>query len=141
MRIKLVNGGSTYYLAGQSGVSERTHSSAGDISITTAIDMQTAKKTRATNAALHDRLNEVNTISFSTTRVFSSPDLAEQWSLDHGTNFGRTGTLYLETISSAGVSTWRYLQNAIVPAPARRVTGCTVTAAYTVTGGAITSSP
>jgi hypothetical protein len=139
VRISLYSGSTHYHLAGQSGVSEREHSSAADVTISGAIDLQTTKRTRAANGQPYDRLNLIHTVQFSTTRAYASAQAAELAALDLYGN-PRTGTLYLRSVSTAGVETLRYLLNAVVHPPAVRLAGCTLLLSYTVTGGLLTST-
>ncbi len=141
MRIGLYNGSTLYPLAGAAGVDERTHSSAADFSIASNIQLQTAQKTRAANAAHFDRLNLVTAVAFSSTRLFATRALAEQYALDYDLAAPRTGILYLTTVGDDGTTlVTRYLQNAVVSPPTRKVMGCTVFLTYSVTGGSITTS-
>ena len=136
MRIALTSGETVYHLAGQSGVSERTHSSAGDLQISAQIASQGRDGVRRTAAGLHDRKNLRTTISFTTTRLFATEILAQAFALDYDGSYPRTGTLTLTPIGG----TAKYLREAVVFPPDRRVIGATVQLSYTVTGSGIFAS-
>ena len=137
MRISLYSGSTLYPLAGQSGVSERTHSSAGDLVISPQAEVQVSAFVRGAYARPLDRGNVLNVISFSTTRKFASPAEAQQWALDYDADFPRSGTLYLDTVSPLGLIVRRVMANAVVDPPRRRLAGATVLLDYSVRGGAI----
>ena len=134
MRISLLNGSTTYHLAGQAGVAESVHSSAAGVQIGATIQKQTALRVRADAAVTYDRANLQTTVSFSTVRTFATTDEAELWALDYDATYPRTGTL---TMASTGDGTTRTMTGAVVDPPARDVLGCAVVLNYTVTGGAI----
>jgi hypothetical protein len=136
VRISLTSGETTYHLAGQSGVSERVHSSAGDLSVSAQINTQPRDGVRRAAAGLHDRKNLKTTISFTTTRLFATQALAQAFSLDYDGAYPRTGTLTLTPIGG----TAKYLREAVVFPPDRRVIGATVQLSYTVTGSGIFAS-
>jgi hypothetical protein len=132
MRISLLSEFIFYPLAGEAGVAETVHSSAGEIRIEATNQTQKVTRVRAANATFYDRLNLATTIRFSTTRTFSSVAAAEQWALDYDAAMPRTGTLVLTSTTGT-----RYLHDAIVAPPAREVYGCSVALSYTVQGGRI----
>lgn len=134
MRIGLLHEGTLYPLAGEDGVAETVHSSAGDITIEADHTRQRVNRVRAANAMFYDRLNLATTVRFSTTRTFSTVAAAELWSLDYDAAMPRTGALVLESTTGT-----RYLHDAIVSPPDRRVYGCSVALSYTVQGGAISA--
>lgn len=103
MRISLLNGTTTYPLAGQSGVAESVHSSASDLQIHGEIAKQTARFVRADHAATWDRKNLVTTVSFGTARVFATVLAAEQWAADYDETFPRSGVLVLASTGDTGV--------------------------------------
>lgn len=138
MRISLVNNGITYPLAGQSGVPEGTHSSAGDFQISGDISQQTERRVRATEAETYDRGNLLTTIRFSTVRTFGSAGAAEVWSLGHDAATPRTGTLQFTATSGEPWEDFT-MANAVVAPPARRVMGCAVLLSYQAVGGVPTS--
>lgn len=136
MRIALVSGATTYPLAGESGIDERVHSSAADYRVTGERSTDIQRRVRALTAKAVDRKNLATTITFSTTRKFSSARLAFLYTLDHDTAVGCEGTLVMVAIEGGTTST-RHLLNAVVSPPTRQVIGCTVLLSYTVTGGGI----
>lgn len=138
MQITLYNSSTPYYLAGQSGVSERVHSSAANIRISESIAIQESQRIRASHATAFDRQNLRTTIEFDTTRTFSDASEAEAWSLDYSQTYPRTGTLRI-TCGHAGLADEiREMADCIVEPPARTVIGCSVFLSYRITGGAIT---
>jgi hypothetical protein len=137
MRISLYSGSTLYPLAGQSGVSERTHSSAGDFLLTPESEVQVAAFVRGAHAKPLDRGTVLNVLSFSTTRKFASPADAHLWSLDYKTAFPSTGVLYLDAVLASGHTVRRTMANAVVDPPRRRCMGATVMLDYTVRGGVI----
>jgi hypothetical protein len=102
MRITLLSAGTLYPLAGQAGVSERVHSSAGDLRISEGIETQTSARVRAASVTHFDRLNLAADISFSTTRTFATPEAAAAWAMDYSTAFPRTGTLIIDPVPAPG---------------------------------------
>ena len=140
MRVALIHSGTTYWLAGQSGTSERVHSSAADIRLDGQIATQENQFIRAANGETLDRGNLTTTITFGTSRLFASANLAELYSADYDATLPRTGTLILEFVPPTGSVTRRYLRNAVVLPPARQVIGCTVLLRYTVRGADITAT-
>lgn len=132
MQIYLSTATTTHYLAGQSGVSERTHSSAGGFRIEAQAASQLLARIRAATAPMVDRGNLTTTITFSTSRLFATAGAAFLYALDHDTGFVRQGVLYLD----AGTDT-RALLDCVVSPPTRRVIGCTVLLDYTATGSKI----
>ena len=142
MRVALTTAaGKTHWLAGQSGTSERVHSSAADIRIEGQIVTQENQFIRAALGETLDRGNLTNTLTFGTSRLFATANEAEMYSADYDAVMPRTGTLILEFVQPLGSVTRRYLRNAVVLPPARVVTGCTVRLTYTVRGAAITTTP
>ena len=137
MRIGLYSGSTLYPLAGASGVSERTHSSAGDFSLTPESAVQVAAFVRAEYAKPIDRKNLLNVVSFTTTRQFASPAEAQLWCLDYHGATPSSGTLYFDAIAPGGSVSRRTMANAVIDPPRRRVVGATVLLDYTVRGGVI----
>ncbi len=129
MRISLTTATNTYYLAGESGVSERVHSSAGDFELTAAAETQLMALLRSATAGTVDRGNLTTTATFTTSRVFATPSAAFLYALDHDSNRGREG--YVDFMVDGAV---RRLEKAVVSPPERRVIGCTVSLRYTLTG-------
>jgi hypothetical protein len=139
MRIALYDGSTVYPLAGEAGVSERVHSSAGDLQITPEAEMQVASRVRAGYAQPIDRGNVLHTISFATVRKFATVAAAQEWALDYEETFPRSGTLHLQSISAEGVARRRIMANAVVSPPQRTVTGLSVRLSYQVRGGEIST--
>jgi len=137
MRISLLSNGTSYPLAGESGVSERVHSSAGDLRIAPVAVSNGYQLLGAAYAERADLGNLVWNVAFSTTRVFASPDVAQLWSTDYEARFPRTGTLVIDTIAPGGTVTTRHLLEAIVEPPSRTVIGASVLLQYSVAGGEI----
>lgn len=131
MKIALVHDSTTYWLAGQTGVSERVHSSAGDLEFSGEIALQGQSRVRAVARAWRDRGNYSAGVSFSTTRKFDSLTEAEEFAATYDLVYPRTG--YLEFYGAAGavVAT---LQNVVVNPPRRRVTGVSVRLDYSAVG-------
>ena len=131
MKIALVNDSTTYWLAGQTGVSERVHSSAGDLEFSGEIALQGQSRVRAVTRAWRDRGNYSAGVSFTTTRKFDSLTEAEEFAATYDLDYPRTG--YLEFYGANGglVVT---LQNVVVNPPRRRVTGVSVRLDYSVVG-------
>lgn len=121
----------TYHLAGQTGVSERVHSSAADVEISGNANLQVVAKVRATHAQHIDRKNVSNTITFTTTRKFTDAQTAEEWALEAGAVYPLTGELHVNNYTMA---------DAVVAPPVRRLNGATIHLTYTVQGGAITGA-
>ena len=133
MRISLIAdglwAGTVFPLAGQAGVSERTHSSAADFQLTPESAVEIQRLVRAAEARPVDRGNVLQNLSFTTSRLFATPAEAWLWAMDYDWIYARTGELELDTL--AGI---RRLQNAVVSPPRRRVVGCTVLMDYQVVG-------
>ena len=138
MRIALVHGSTTTWLAGEPGVSERDHTSASDFEIdaNTEIDVKPGIRAEAVNVL--DRGNLKTTLGFSTTVKFDTTDEAELWAIDYDGSAARAGTLTIYSHVSGEADAVRELANAVVKPPRRRVIGCSVLLTYSVTGGAFT---
>lgn len=141
MRISLKVGATVYPLAGQAGVSERTHSSAGDFRISAQSQQELILRVRAATAKMVDRGNLATTITFSTSRVFPTAAEAFLYTLDHDGALPRAGTLIMETAKPSGAAYSRYLMDVVISPPSRRVVGCTALLDYTATGGGIVVGP
>jgi hypothetical protein len=126
-----------YPLAGQEGVSERTHSSAGGFELTPESAVQVAAFVRGSHAKPLDRGNVLNVLNFGTSRLFSTPAEAQLWCLDYKTAFPAAGTLFLDAVAADGTFTRRCMANAVADPPRRRCNGATVLLDYLVRGGAI----
>lgn len=141
MRISLLAADIIYPLAGEAGVDERIHSSAGDLVISASAAVQPVQRVRATHAQALDRGNLRTSLSFSTSRRFASADVASLAALDHDSGHPREGILILEVTAPGGAVSGRHLLDAVVSPPQRRCIGCTVLYAYQVTGGEIIPAP
>lgn len=138
MRLALrTEDGIFHWLAGTPGVSERTHSSAGNLRISGDIATQDVRKIRASTASMLDRLNLATTITFDTTRKFATATEAELWSLDYDLSQPRTGLVVIESMMPTGGVTRRYIPGAVVHPPEREVTGVSVRLTYRISGGSI----
>jgi hypothetical protein len=102
MRISLLVGSTLYPLAGEAGVSERTHSSAANYRLEPVADMQTDLLVRGTARRHTDRGNLGVEISFSTTRSFDTAEAAMEWAHDYDITAPRAGTLVLESPARSG---------------------------------------
>jgi hypothetical protein len=140
MRISLYSGSTLYPLAGESGVSERVHSSAGDFQLTPESAVQVAAFVRGEYAKPIDRGNLLNVLSFSTSRLFDTVAEAQLWCLDYHSGFPSSGSLYFDAIAPNGSITRRVMADAVVNPPQRRVIGATALLDYTVQGGEITGA-
>lgn len=132
MRISLVTTTATHYLAGNPGLSEREHSSAGDFEISGQVLAQIMQRIRAATAPVEDRKNLTHQVSFSTSRLFATAAEAFLYSLNPAGKTDRAGTLVF-TIGASSMS----MANAVVEPPSCRVIGCTVLLTYRASGGAI----
>ncbi len=136
MRIALVTDSLVVWLAGNPALAERMHSSAGGLSFSGHIEMQHNAFVRGAAAQIVDRGNLMSSVSFTTSRVFSSPAAAETWSALYDTTQPRTGCLVLDTTDGNYVN----LSPCVVQPPTRQVIGQSVQLHYTVTGGALWAS-
>lgn len=134
MKIALKNGDTNYWLAGEPGIAQAVHSSAGNLQFSGTINIQQQGRVRATGIALRDRKNLAETVAFTTSRKFPTTDAAELWSATYTAVFPRTG--YLDLYNEAGTVIAR-LDNAIVQPPVRTVVGVSVQLSYTVIGAAM----
>lgn len=138
MRISLKVGGVYYRLAGQSGVSEQTHSSSGDFRISAESKTQLLQRLRAVTAGVADRGNLTTTITFSTSRLFATAAEAFLFVLDYDAAFPlREGILVMDALSPSGVPSRRNLLDVVVTPPERSVIGCTALFTYQATGAGI----
>ena len=131
MRVSITSGGTTHHLAGESGISEKVHSSAANIQVSANIATQSRGGVRKASAGVFNRRNLTTTVSFSTSRLFATVALAEAWVLAYDRTFLATGTVTMGT---------NVMLNAVVLPPTRRVDGCSVFLDYTIIGGAITAA-
>ena len=139
MRISLLNGSTVYHLAGQAWVNERTHSSAGELSMAPRIRSEVVDLVDSASAVLFDRKKLVTSLSFSTTRQFASPAEALLFATDYDAAYARTGTLRIDAVAPNGSVTRRALANAIVGPPLREIRGATLLLNYSIEGAAITA--
>lgn len=132
MILCLIHNATQYWLAGQLGVDQHVHSSAGSLQFGGSTIMQAQQRVRAGHTALRDRGNLVASVSFTTSRQFETISDAEVFAATYDAVFPRSGTLrcYRET----GESVCQLL-NAIVAPPIRQVIGVTVMLTYSVSGG------
>ena len=137
MRIALINGATTYPLAGEAGVDERMHTSAADFRMTGHAGKQSQTFVRAAYGQEIDRGNLFHGISFTTARQFSTPQAAFLYSLDYAASHPRDGILQMDTIGSWGAIARRQMTGALVDPPGRRVIGCSLMLDYHVSGGQI----
>jgi hypothetical protein len=135
MRAALIHSTGTLWLAGNPATAERLHSSAANLRIEGRTALQQDARVRAA-ATLHiDRGNLATTVSFDTSRIFSTPAEAEVWSGMYDTANPRTGTLVLASISPVNESLL-FFHGAVVQPPRRQVIGCSVLLGYEVLCGA-----
>lgn len=121
-------------LAGSATLSESEFSSAYDIEISGQLNSQPRLGVRRKIAGMRDRGNLITTISFSTTRKFSTVAAAEEFALGFDEDFGdREGTLSTDT----GYS----MPNTLVLPPTRRVNGVSVMMRFTCVGGGFDPTP
>jgi hypothetical protein len=136
MRISLINASTTYPLAGQSGVSERVHSSASGLRMEPEVEIDSWTIINGRHAGFQDNGNMRWRVSFQTSRTFATVQAAELYALGYDALTPRTGTLKMECINGGSVSS-RQMLNAVVPPPARNLVGCTLYLSYSITGGEI----
>jgi hypothetical protein len=132
MIIALIHTTGTYWLAGEVGVDQRVHSSAADLQFAGGAMMQSQQRVRAAVIALRDRGNLSASVSFTTSRQFSTIDDAEVFAATYDAGTPRAGTLRCYRESGAAVC---QLDNAVVAPPTRQVIGVTVILNYSVSGG------
>lgn len=141
MRIALLNGITSYPLAGEAGVSERTHSSAANLRIVPSIIVQADTRIRAAATLHRDRLNLATQITFSTTRQFATVRAAEEFARRYDATTPRTGTLLCDSIDPLTALTYRdTYADALVQPPARALAGATVLMDYVVLCGPCTAA-
>lgn len=135
MRVSLIVGSKRHHLAGQPGVSERVHSSAGNYRKVANSAVQVSALFRARAVKSYDRGNLQTTISFSTTRKFSDAAEAMAWGHDHELDYPREGTVVVEGQRGNGSVIARYMKDAVVSPPEIQYLGATLIIFYTITGG------
>ena len=141
MRIGLQNGGTTQWLAGEPGVSERVHSSARDYTLTGERQLEVVPFVKGLVTRQFDRRNQSNEVTFGTTRTFSTADLCFLYTLDYLADIPLTGTLVLQIDTPNGGYKTRLIANAVMQRPEMDAVGVSLALDYTVTGGAITTGP
>jgi hypothetical protein len=134
MKIALRYEDTDHWLAGEPGVAQAVHSSAGDLRINGQINIESQARVRAAAMAFRDRGNLSQDISFSTWRKFGTTQEAEEYSTTYDAVMPRTG--YLDLYNEAGEPIAR-LVNAVVSPPQRVLMGVSVQLAYQVVGGAM----
>jgi hypothetical protein len=137
MRITLKVGATLFPLAGAAGVSERTHSSAAEFTLTPESAVQIDEFVRGEYARVTDRGNLLNVVSFTTTRQFSSPAAAQIWCLDYDETFPRSGTVVFDAILPSGAILRRHMGGAVVSPPRRRCNGATALVDFLIKGGEV----
>ena len=141
MRVALLlSGGSTIWLAGKPGVSEREWSSVSDFLVTPSINVQNDQFIRAAEAKVADRKNLLLTITFGTVQKFATASQAQLFATDYYLGQQRSGTLLLDIPQAGGSSIFRYQPNAVVDPPIIRTVGVSVIMNYTVRGPAFRSA-
>jgi hypothetical protein len=141
MRIGLESGGTTYWLAGEPGVSESVHSSVRDYALTGDRQQEPVQLVKSSLTRQFDRGNQTNEVSFGTTRTFGTSDLCFLYTLDYLNSVPLTGTLILQIDTPGGGSKSRLIANAVMHRPEFETVGVSLTLDYTVIGGAITTGP
>lgn len=134
MKIALINSEVFYWLAGEPGIDQTVHTSAGDLRINGQINIDSQARLRAAAMAFRDRKNLQQSITFSTWRKFDTPAEAKEWALTYDAVMPRTGSL--DFYDEAGDPVAR-LSGAVVSPPQRRILGVSVELTYSVVGGAM----
>ena len=140
MRVALINSGVTYWLAGDPTKSEREHSSAADFRLSGRRLVQEATYVRADAGKALDRGNLLETITFSTWRLFDTVNEADLFVLDYHRTMPYTGTLRLVSLIAGGGESNRYLNDAVIDPPEFLKAGASVQLTYTARGGAISTT-
>ena len=102
MRIGLLVGTTLHPLAGTAWVSDRVHSAAAALRITPDHEVQEDALVRAAYRTRRDRGNLAVEISFTTSRQFSTVELAEVWAQDYDATMPRAGTLVTDPTTATG---------------------------------------
>jgi len=126
------------WLAGQPGISESEFPSAGAFALVPSIEKQQVRRLRAAGALVLDRRNLLTAVSWETSRLFATVQAAALFALDYDAG-ARAGTLIFETPLEGGGVSRRYLANAVVDPPTRKLLGITVLLSYSASGGIISS--
>ena len=131
MRIALVHSAGTLWLAGNPALVERLHSSAGNLGISGKIAVQSNPYVNGAAQDHTDRGNLATTVSFSTSRLFSTTAAAEIWGALYDSSQPRVGTLVLDTQDG----NHQFMAGCVVMPPTRQVIGTSVQLHYQVLGG------
>ncbi len=91
---------------------------------------------RAPAVAILDRGNRRTEITFAVTRGFGTPQLAEDFLLQHDVALQGNADIL---ITEADGTTLRYLRNATAKSQSSQL-GCTIKTSYRLTGGLITTT-
>lgn len=137
MRVAIQNGGSTYWLAGQAGVSERVHSSARDFSLSRDRQLTVAPIVHSGFTVQFDRGNESTIATFSTTRKFATAEECFLFMIRY--SIPLTGVTVFEVEQIGGGTVQSLMANSVMSKPVMTPIGKTLTIEYTITGGAITA--
>jgi hypothetical protein len=140
MKIGLINGGITYWLAGEPGVSESIHSSVADFALSGDRQLDIAAFVKGVNTKQFDRINQTNEVSFSTTRKFATSDLSFTYQLDYLSNIPLTGTLIFQ-IDAGGPTFTRYMGNCVMQRPEMDPVGVSLALEFSISGGNISEAP
>lgn len=140
MRIGLENGGTTYWLAGQSGVAESVHSSARDYTLTGDRQLTVAPIVKADYTRQFDRGSQANEVTFGSTRTFATGDLCFLYTLDYIDDIPLTGTLIFEVEIPGGGTSNRVMADAVMQRPEMDPVGVSLSLDFTVTGGRISTA-
>lgn len=141
MRIAIIDGAFTYWLAGDPTKHEREHTSVADREIRPARAKQTNQYIRGPLAKVVDRKNLLVTLTFTTHRNFDSVEDADLFCTDTVFQIPNSGTLLLRTPLAGGGNRDRYMPSCVVDPPLMQQTGSSVKLTYTVQAGAITTTP
>jgi hypothetical protein len=133
MRIALVHDGGTLDLAGSRDYTLREFPGADNLRFEGRTALQADARVRAAATSHIDRGNLATTVSFGTSRIFSTTAAAEVWSGMYDTVSARSGTL---VISDWDLIPLLNFPGAVVQPPRRQVIGCTVLLQYEVVCGA-----
>ena len=110
-------------------------SSPSGLSIHTERNTQVRQALRAPAARDSDRGNLQTSVTFSVTRYFPSPQLAEAFILLHASTIPGGGTVVFQTVGSINF----YLTNAVIKTTESKHTGRTTLHSYSISGGLISS--
>lgn len=134
MRVKILSGSTTYWLAGNPSVQEREHSSCANLVFTPGRLDQQQDGLRWTHSAFRDRKNAFWQVSFSTRRLFASPYLAGQFVFTVENDQPITGTVIFRNDDGLGGYEEWALADAIISLPTVQQEGCTLHLNYSLRG-------